>query len=175
MTKLPKSQRSSARRVDVMVRAANPHVQTEIYEVDPHYHVIFALAEQLSETEYKREFDNRVTPASMRIEFSNHRPSGAELVPAISDDNLIFDFEGLILTGQDFEMALQAIFPDAPSLTGSEIRDDGVLEFWFEAEMPEPLRGRVYDFLDRHIDLRRIELRVEKNMAHQRHRIREIY
>lgn len=158
MQKLPKSQRSSARRVDVRVRAANPHVQTEIHEIDQQHHVIFAPAEQLSEAEYKDEFDNRVTPVAMQIEFSNDRPQSSEILSAISDGDLAYDFEGMIVTGNDFNMALQAIFPDAPSLSGSQIRDDGVLEFYFDTELPEPLREKIYNFLDRHIDLRKIEV-----------------
>lgn len=164
MSRLPKSQRSSARRVDVRVRAAHPHIQTEIHEISPHHHIIFVSEDQLSEAEYKQEFDMRVTPVALRIEFSNSRPVNSELLPAIADADLFLDFEGLIQTGHDFDMALQALFPAAPKLTGSQIREDGVLEFWFETEIPEPLRQQVLDFLDTHIDLRDVEIQIRKGV-----------
>lgn len=152
------SQRSLVRRTDARLRAAQPHIETQIYEINPYHHVIVASREDLDATAFAEQFDKSFSPINVRVEFRNDAPEGATLVESIADSELARGFEGFHLPRLAFETCLAGLFPSAPGITALKDRAGGVLEVRFSEAIPLDMETGVRKFLFDHLGGRQFEI-----------------
>jgi len=152
------SQRASVRRTDVRLRAAYPHIITEIYEVGPYNHVIVVPREQLEAAAFAKEFSDNFRALTNRVELSNQPPPNGTLLSPIADGELAKGLEGLHLTRSDLVTCLLGMFPGSPDIMGFADRPGGILEIRFAEALPALLDGPIRNFISAHLHGRPFEI-----------------
>lgn len=141
------SQRASIRRLDLRLRAEFPLLTSEIYELDPHHHVIYAPKDQFDAAPFAETFRKEWRQMGDHVEFTNERPSRALKVEPIADDEIGADLHGLYLTQSDLETVLAGLFPDLAAVTLTHDGPGATLTIGFAEEPTGSLRARVEEYL----------------------------
>lgn len=145
------TQRPAIRRLDLRLRSAFPHVSTEIHELGPNQHFIFAPIEQLDASTFAAVFADQYRMIGDRVEFTNERPRSSTLIEPLRDDEIGSELEGLTFTLPDLQSVLAGKFPTLPPMT--QFRNDRRhgLRISFEKEIPSELLEPVRTFLERNL------------------------
>ena len=142
------TQRQTAQRLDLRVRAEFPSVQSEIYELGSHRHVIYAPQEQLDARKFASVFRESYRGITDQIEFSNNRPSHALRIDAIRDDKIGADIDGLTFTEADLATVLAGKFSGIPNMVKVQHLQSGQVSVSFESDLPDGSIEEVRIFLE---------------------------
>ncbi|CCV08454.1 hypothetical protein MESS2_750003 [Mesorhizobium metallidurans STM 2683] len=143
------TQRPAIRRLDLRLRAEFPHVSTEIHELAPNRHLIFAPREQLDASTFAPVFADQYRMIGDRVEFTNERPPASTLIEPLRDDQIGSELEGLTFTRPDLQSVLAGKFPTLPPMTLLREGQRGELRISFETEIPSELVEPVRTFIER--------------------------
>lgn len=141
------TQRPAIRRLDLRLRAEFPHLATEIHELGPYQHVIFAPRELLDAADFGPVFAKQYRAIGDQVEFSNERPPSSKLIEPLLDHQIGLELEGLVFSWADLLTILAGKFPDLPAITQILDERGSVLRLSFETEISEHLRKSVQTFL----------------------------
>ncbi|NKJ38745.1 hypothetical protein [Rhizobium sp. SG570] len=141
------SQRLSVQAIDLRVRADYPLVRTEIYELTPSHHLIYAASETLNEADFAKPFEDHYRTLGTRVSFTNKRPEQSLIVPPIADREIGDFIAALPLTRSELQTVLAGKFPGLPDLLTTADGPGHVLTFSFENPIPEELLPKVMAFL----------------------------
>ncbi|MCV0423918.1 MAG: hypothetical protein K5905_00450 [Roseibium sp.] len=139
MSRWEYNQRESVRRSEANWRAENPHIDTEVWEIDPAHHQIYVSPKQANLSDIKRDFEHRYAQAADFVTMVDERPENAIRIASISDKNWSTGFAGTPLTVADTQVLLAGKFPDAPLLASAGPDGNGSLDYAFEAPLPDGL------------------------------------
>lgn len=151
------------RRIDALLRARFPHLETDIYETRPNRYVIVVPPDIERVERISAEFDHSIRFATVPASLSNTRPDAyIRHVAGLADQACTGTMAGLPLTLNDLINLLLSNFPD---LDVADVEDDGdsptakvtvvlrtepsaevrkeVAEFMDALNVPVPLRTRV--------------------------------
>jgi hypothetical protein len=143
------TQRPAIRFLDLRLRAEFPHVSTEIHELDPYRHVIFASRDQLDALTFAPVFADRYRMVCDLVEFTNERPPASKLIEPIGDDEIGSELEGLSFSWGNLLSVLAGKFPTLPPISRLCDGQQGEMRISFERDIPSDLIEPVRLFLER--------------------------
>ena len=119
------SRSGHARRIDAMLRARYPFLQTQLFEVvKDTFEIVFDATLQDAASIFE-EFDNSIRFMTVRVRLSNKPPNSyLRKISPLSDEDAMGDMAGLPLRKIDLINLLVSRFPDAGILDVQETPDN---------------------------------------------------
>ena len=138
-----------ARRIDALLRARYPHLQTQLFEVaKDKFQIVFA-SNLLDADTISEEFDNSIRFLIVNVTLSNTPPNAfiREITP-LSDEDAIGNMIGLPLRRIDLVNLLVSRFPDAGVVDVQEKPDNYSASIVVENNLPEKDQANLLKFID---------------------------
>ena len=138
-----------ARRIDAMLRARYPHLQTRIFEVvNDTFQIVFA-SNLLDADTISEEFDNSIRFMTVNITLSNTPPNAfIREITLLSDKDAIGNMSGLPLRRIDLVNLLVSRFPDAGIVDVQEKPDNYSASIVVEKDLLEKDQANLLNFID---------------------------
>ena len=106
---------AQARRVDVILRARFPNLNTRIFEIRPHVYQIVFDKNQQDAAAISQEFDQKIRFATLHVSLSNTLPHEyVREIANFSEREVAGSMAGLLLRKFDAFNILATRFPDLP-------------------------------------------------------------
>ena len=138
-----------ARRIDVMLRARYPHLQTRLFEVvKDTFQIVFA-SNLLDADSISEEFDNSIRFLTVNVTLSNTPPNAfIREITLLSDEDAIGNMIGLPLRRIDLVNLLASRFPDAGVVDVQEKPDNHSVSIVVKNDLPEKDKANLLKFTD---------------------------
>jgi len=139
----------ATRRTDLYLRANYPEIKTTIYRVDSSSFQIHCENYKADFLKFRTEFHNSIKPMTVPVEVVEKAPKEyIEVIPAIKDNEISKNFEGIFMSKSSLLNLLKSKFPNT-TLYKVETTDAGEVSIYFQKYTVQNKNVKSYIFLNK--------------------------